>query len=84
MRGRQRDGEIGHAMGAGEQAGENAGVGSVGDRAGGEGIRESDAVFRQSIKRRRLYGFVTVAMDVIGAESVDGDQEYVGRRFCRR
>ncbi len=50
---------------------------SVGDRAGRERMGETNAVFRQSVERRRLNVFVAVAVDVVGAEGVDGDQEDV-------
>ena len=54
------------------------GVRSIGDRAGSECLGETNAVFRQSIECRRLNVFVTIAVDVVGAEGVDGDQENVG------
>ena len=47
---------------------------------------ETNAVFRQPVERRRLNVFVAVAVDVVGAEGVDGDQKNVGLRgsFLRR
>ena len=75
MRRRQRHGKIGDAMTAGQQAGQDAGVRSVGDRTRREGMGETNAVFCQSIERRRLNVFVTVAVHVVGAQGVDGDQE---------
>ena len=75
---RQRHGKIGDAMRAGQQAGQDTGVRSVGDRAGSERLGEANAVFRQSIERRRLNVFVAVAVDVVGAKGVNGDQENVG------
>ena len=77
MRRRQRHGKIGDAMAAGQQAGQDAGVRSVSDRAGSERLGETNAVFCQTIERRRLNVFVAVAVDVVGAEGVDGDQENV-------
>ena len=77
MRRRQRHGKIGDAMRAGQQAGQDAGVRSVGDRAGCERLGEANAVFCQSIERRRLNVFVAIAVDVVGAQGVDGDQENV-------
>ncbi len=57
---------------------------SVGDRAGSECLGEANAVFRQPVERRRLNVFVAVAVDVVGAEGVDGDQKNVGlgRLLC--
>ena len=77
MRGCQGHRKISDAMTAGQQAGQDAGVRSVGDRAGCERMGEANAVFRQPVERRRLNVFVAVAVDVVGAEGVDGDQENV-------
>ena len=77
MSGRQRHGKIGDAMAAGQKAGQDAGVRSVGDRAGRERMSETNAVFRQPVERRRLNIFVAVAVDVVGAKGIDGDQKNV-------
>ena len=85
MRRSQRHGKIGDAMRAGQQSGQNAGMRSIGDRAGSEGLGKANAVFCQAVERRRLNGFVAVAVNVVGAQGVDGDQENVrpgGAFFC--
>ena len=58
-------------------------MGSIRDRAGRECLGEANAIFGKSVERRGLNRFVTVAMDVIGAESVDGDQENFGAEGFR-
>jgi hypothetical protein len=40
-------------------------------------MSEANAVLCQTIQGRRLNAFVAVAMDVVGAEGVDGDQKNV-------
>ena len=51
----------------------------VGDGAGCESIGEPHAVFGQSIQGRRGSGRVAIAVNVIGAEGIDGDQKDIGR-----
>ncbi len=75
---RQRHGKIGDAMGAGQQARQDRGMRSVGDRAGSERLGKANAVFRQCIERRGLNALVPVAVNVVGAKGVNGDQENVG------
>ena len=77
---RQRYGKIGHAVAAGQQSGQNAGVGGIGDRAGGKRLAEADSVLGQGVECGRLNGFVPVTVDVVRAQSVDGDEINVGRR----
>src|SRR5438093_12102167 len=71
----QGDGKIGDPVTAGQQPGEDAGMRSVGDRAGGKCLAKPNAVIGQAIERRRLNGLVTVAVDVVGAQRVNGDQK---------
>src|SRR5204863_5596126 len=49
-------------------------MGSVRDRAGCERLRETNAIFRQTVQSRSLNALVTVAMDMIGTKRVDGNQ----------
>ena len=42
------------------------------------GLSEANTVFCHCIERRSLNGFVAVAVNVVGAQRVDGDQENVG------
>ena len=51
---------------------------SVGDRAGSERVGEANAIFRQSVERRRLNVLVAITVNVVGAKGVNGDQENVG------
>src|ERR1700682_1861124 len=74
----QRHGKIGHAVRTWQQASHDTGVRSVRDRAGSEGLREAYAVSCQSVECRRLNVFVAVAVNVVGAKGIDGDQENVG------
>ena len=53
-------------------------MGRIGDRAGSECLGEANAIPGQAIERRRLDGFVAVAVDVVGAEGVDSDQKNFG------
>lgn len=80
----QRDGKIGDTVTAGQQSGQNAGVGCIRNRAGRECLAEADAVPGQAIEGRRLDGFVAVAVDVVGAERIDCDQEdfWLLQRLC--
>src|ERR1700684_1577806 len=71
MRGAKRHREIGDTMRAGQQSGENAGVGCVGDRTGRKRLSEADSVFRQSVECRRLHLVVSIAVNVIRAKSID-------------
>lgn len=76
---RQRDGEIGDSVRARQETGEDAGMRRVGDGAGCESIGKPHAVFGQSIQGRRGSVRVTIAVNVIGAEGIDGDQKDIRR-----
>ncbi len=74
----QRDRKIGDAVRTGQQSGEDAGMRSIGDGAGGECPCEANTVLGQAIEGRCLNGLIAVAVDVVGAEGIDGDQKHVG------
>jgi hypothetical protein len=74
MRGTQGYGKIRDPMRAGQQSGQDTGMRSVGNWTGSERLLKTNAVLRQRIERRCLNGLVTVAVDVVRAERVDGDQ----------
>ena len=78
---RQRDAEIGDSVDAGQEAGEDRSVRSVGDRAVRESLSEANAVGREGVERGRFNLFVSVAADVVGAQSVDSDEVDVGWVF---
>ena len=78
MLGRERDAEIGDAVHAGQQAGEDGGVRSVGDGTVRKGLGKPDAVSGDGVDGGSLDVLVSVAAEVVGAECVDGDEEDVG------
>ena len=74
-----------YAMRRRNQAGQNRGMRRTGDRAWRERIREANAFGRQLIESRSLVRRVSVAMEMIGPQSVYGDQENItlrGRCGC--
>ena len=85
MRRRQRHGKISDPMRAGQQAGQNAGVRSVGKRAGSKCLGEPDSIVSERVQSWRFNLSVSVAMHVVGSKRVHRDQENVGRvgLFCR-
>src|SRR5580700_2673223 len=85
MRWRQRHSEIRHAVRARKQSSQNRSVGSIGDGSRGESLRKVYAVFAQAIERRSLNLLIAKAVDVIGTQGVDGDQEDIRQlRLCVR
>ena len=56
----------------------NRGVRGIGDRAVRESLREADAVGGERVEGGSFNLFVAVAADMVGAQSVDGDEEDVG------
>src|SRR5882672_4743126 len=80
---RQGHGKIGDPMCAWKQSRKNSGVGSVGDWARSEGLRETDSIPRQPVQGGSFDVLVTVAVNVVGTQSIDGDQENIGRRRFR-
>ena len=65
-------------MGSGKEAGQDAGVRSVGDGTWGKRIGETNAVLCESIERGRLNAVVTITVNVISTKGVDGDEVNVG------
>ena len=65
-------------MGSRKEAGQDAGVRSVGDGTWGKRIGETNAVLCESIERGRLNAVVTITVNVISTKSVDGDEVNVG------
>lgn len=73
----KRNAEVGNAVRARQQSGEDAGMRSVGDGAGGEGLGKTDAVGVERVERGGLGQRVAVAADVIGAQGVYSDEDDV-------
>src|ERR1035438_4953382 len=71
-------------MRAGQQPGENAGVGCVGNWTWRKSITETNSFFRQSIERRRLHLVVSIAVNVIRSKSINRDEKNVGGSLRRR
>ena len=65
-------------MGSRKEAGQDAGVRSVGDGTWGKRIDETNAVLCESIERGRLNAVVTITVNVISTKGVDGDEVNVG------
>jgi len=80
---RERNTEVGHAMHAWQKSSQDRGVRSVGDWTMREGLRETDAIGREPVKRGSFDLLVAIATNVVGAQGVDRDQEDVGRGLSR-
>jgi hypothetical protein len=77
MFGRKRYGKISDSVRAGQEPGKNCGVRSIGNRARSKGLREAYALLCQCIQGRGFHVLIAVAVNVVRAQSVDGDKEDV-------
>src|SRR2546430_11721473 len=77
MRVCQRYSKISYAVTAWEKPGENRGVGSIGDWAWREGLRKTDSLSCKAVERRSFNLLISVAVNVIGTKSINGDQKDV-------
>src|SRR6185437_16221181 len=78
MAGGKRHPEVGDSVRTGVQAGQDAGVGTVGYGDRGEGAGETHAIFGQAINSRSFNPGVAVAAEMIGAQGVNGNQKDAG------
>ena len=79
MVGRQRDPKVSYAMIARQQSRQNRRMRNIGNRAGSEGLLEANPILRQAVQCRGPYLFIAVAMNMVGAQSVDGYQKDIRR-----
>ena len=80
----QRNREIGNAVRARQQSGQDRGVRSIGDRTGRERFRKANAFFCQRIQSGSSELLVTITMNMVGAEGVYSDEEYISMRWFPR
>src|SRR5439155_23527562 len=80
MAGGQGYSKIGDAMRTRQQPGQDGGVRSIRDRTGRKGLTESNAIGGQGIERGGFNLFVAVAVNMVSAKSINGDEKNVGRR----
>ena len=77
MGGCERNAEVAHAVGAGQQAGQDTGVRAIRDRAGCECFAKPDTLLCKEIQGGSLDSVVSVAADMVGAERVDRNKKDV-------
>ena len=73
----ERHAKVAHTVGAWQQPGQNAGVRAVGDGAGCECLGKTDALLCEQIQGGSLDSVVSVAVNVVGTERVDRNEEDV-------
>src|SRR6266403_1504547 len=72
---RQRHAEVADSVRTRQEPRQNAGVRTIGNRAGRERLRETDSFFCDRIERGSLNLFVAVAVHVVSAQSVNCDEK---------
>src|SRR5882724_8341718 len=81
----QRNSKVAHSVGAWQKPRQNTRMGRIGDRAGRECLREANSLLCQLIQRRSLDPVVSIAVNVVRAQGIYGDQENVSAgRLVRR
>jgi hypothetical protein len=65
-------------MGTWQQSGQNAGVRAIRDGAWGECLRETNTLLCEQVQGGRLDTVVTITVHMVGAESINSDEEDVG------
>src|SRR5690242_15047391 len=80
MYSRQRNAEVADAVRARQKPSQNARVRAISERAGCECLCKPDALVCQLVERGSTDSSVPVAVNVIGAQRIDGNEKNVSMR----
>ena len=73
----QTHGEVSDTVRARQQSREDGSVRGVCNRAGCERLSETDAIFREGVQRRGLNRPIAIAVNMVGAQRINGHQKNI-------